>query len=197
VWETLGRMLVELGVLGALAGFVSNRWSARYTADLNAGHARELQLLQSKLEFSTHVTKAQFEAEHRALTTIWGHLQNMRAAYVTACIPSGRFVEDEPNDPGEREKWLVARVNQLVEARNQVVTAVHSHEPFYSDELRDRFEQLIVIAQRESIRIVGARRFESDWYDMNDQRRADFTALIASTRDLIRERFQQLTITPD
>jgi hypothetical protein len=197
VWETLGRMLVELGALGALAGFVSNRWSARYTAHLNAGHARELQLLESKLEFSTHVTKAQFEAEHRALTTIWGHLHNLRSAYLTACIPTSRFPEDEPSDPEERDKWLLARVNRLVEARNQVVTAVYSHEPFYSDELRDRFEQLIEIVQRESLRIAGPRRFESDWFDMNDQRRGDFTALVAGTRDVIRKRFQHLTIAVD
>jgi hypothetical protein len=197
VWETLARLLVELGILGALVGYVSNRWSAKYTADLNAQHARELQLLQSELELTTHVTKAQFEAEHRAVTTIWGHVHEVRSKFLNACIATARPAEDEPSDPKERDEWLRGRVNQLIAARNTLSTAVFSQEPFYSDELRQHFELLLEIVHRETLRLSSPQRFSSEWFDLNDQRRRNFIDVVANIREVIRQHYRHLGIAAD
>ena len=89
--QELARIVIERGVLGALITIVSKRWETRYTADLQAAHARELALLTARADFAGSVSKAQLDAEFSALAAIWEHVHGVRSAYLDAVIPSARY----------------------------------------------------------------------------------------------------------
>lgn len=190
--EYLARLLVELGVLGALVGFVSNR----YQAKLQAAHERELAALRAQIELKAAVGKAQFDAEFAAVATIWEHVHTVRAAFLKTVIRSGRQKGDEPDESPARDEWLLKRVNGLIDARNAFAHAVYRHQPFYPIEIRQAFERLIDNVAVVDRRILN-KPWSPAWFDENDRLCDEFIEAIDETEQLIRTRFSSLRLTVD
>lgn len=191
--EVLARILVELGVLGALVGFVSNRWSIRYAAGLQAAHDREMALLKSHMDVQVGVTKSQFDAEFAAVSLIWEQVHAVRGAYLRACLRSARSGTGEPSDDAEREAWLLGRVNELIVARNQFVALVYRHQPFYAPELYQGFEKLIDAIDGTHRRILRDA-WTSEWFAANDEMTDRFCAAVDELEQMVRRRFESLRL---
>jgi hypothetical protein len=185
--ESLARVLIELGILSALVAFLTKRWSDRYAADLNAKHARELEVLRARLGAASHITSAQFDAEFKAVALIWNDVHRLREAMARVCVRSGRMVGDEPSDAAARNEWYTGRMNALREHRNSFANDVHAHEPFYSPELYQAFGGLIDIAD-EALQRQWRDFFTSEWFDWNEERLDRFLAGVQRANAQVQQR---------
>jgi hypothetical protein len=204
LWKNLVSAVLGSGLtIGVFLRFGQEYFFKRLTkkydqemAALTARYNRELKRLETQLERSTFVTKAQFDTEFATYKEIFSALADMRRA-IEATRPVLRLApEDEKKE--ERDEETGARFMDLVLAHRRAATTVENARPFYEPSIYELTLKCLQAANLELFQMTTAnyKRYSADWYLQAEKNQASYLATYGKVADQIRQRIDSLAVLP-
>lgn len=193
---------VVLGLLGnGLLGSYLLQWhqaeSDGKLERLKTELEREVRSLQTALDRTIFVHRAQFDTEFAALRDIWAKVAEVRAKMgmvrpLMDLIPAGE-TEVQRN---ERE---FRRFSEFYAALNALVHAVDSQSPFVPRDIYLKVEAVMQIARGEALEVQVERgdrdrQIIRDWYQRGRENFRQVCDEATQLSDLIRTRLEQLNV---
>lgn len=182
---------------GLLGNWLLKAYEARQEAKLvevkNAFDA-DLRRLQTQLDRTLLVHRAQFEVEFEALRDVWAKASRLRSA-VAGLRPIGGVVP--VNDTIEAKKArLLERGKTLFEAHDAAMAAIDDRSPFYSADIQTDLAELLRISREAILDIQIEEPFTSEWFKRGEAQTSMFNSTMESLSGLIRHRLNALSVYP-
>jgi hypothetical protein len=217
-WTIAGAVLMSLAgggaIVVALSSWLARSWArrmleedrARYHAELDAvkhTYTHELERLKSDLaesnrkihghiEHAVFVSRPQFEAEFRTLTSTWERIADLRSAFpVLDERPSNRT---RAND-AEYSIWCAKVRSEFVPRADALMNGVTTQAPFYPKELLEALSDLILVGKTALAEAISENPRESpDYAKRRRELRQNFESGASRLLEMIRDRLARLTI---
>ena len=206
-WKLISALGGFAIVVAALSAWLSRIWAERILEKDRQHYREELERLkstyeatnksvQAELDKITHVYRALFEIEFKALSEIWAKIADLRSD-MAGLRPAVDFISPEGEDGMEkyRQRLLVFSAT-LAELKG----VVFRYAPFYSEEIYERLMSVLEIAMAEEIFVGGACREGKISPQWTVQGKNHLDALVTRANvvsDAIRVRLRRLSPYPN
>ena len=165
---------------------------ARFRADQDS----EMKRLQTVLDRTVFVHRAQFETEFAAMKAIWEKLMATRGTMASLRPTFATAPEDETAEQA-LERFFVRR-KAYQQALTELKDAVFNSEPFISEALyHELFGKLLLAASAEELSVRVHKPTEPNWFETGEKNLGNFMASANNVASLVRLRIASLTVLPE
>ena len=162
---------------------------------LKAELERKVRTLQTALDRTIFVHRAQFDTEFSAMRDIWAKVVAVRGTMV-ALRPSGSTapIGETPEQSLAR---FFARRKVFSGALGELKDAVYNNSPFIPEPLyQELFDNLLMAASAEHLSVQVHTPDENNWYETGERNLGDVMNSVDSVSRMIRERIRHLALVP-
>lgn len=157
----------------------------------------DIRKMQSALDRTVVIHRAQFEIEFAALRDIWTKVAAVRASMGTV-RPQMQLIDanEKPEEKDSREFECFKSFNNDL---NALIHSVDSQSPFVPRDIYRELETLLKVARGEAIEVRVERQDRergglNDWYKRGREHYQQLCDSATAVSDLIRVRLESLTV---
>jgi hypothetical protein len=186
-------------VVKGLSGHLADRWLARYKGQLDKEFETYRDSLETKrkrleaeLSHRVYTTQTQFDTEFNAIKDIFAALGKVRLSF-NGLRP---FLDSLPQDPKEKSKLIVTRLNHFTERYNTLVDTAESVFPFVPEDIYTELDTCMksALIEIKHIEEAGPDALSSQGYQDGARQHDKFTNAYFKAAKLARERFNHMAV---
>ena len=188
-WITVG--VVQTVTLG-VAAWLGKLWAGSVARTHQAILDGRLKQLESRLDASTHVTKAQYDLELEIYRDLWTKLF-YASGFTFGPTPIKSAPDNSMSDDEVQKETLDRATGEFSKATRELSRTIYHNRPFYAKEVFDATEPLYVIITKTLLHFIAG----VDRGERFERAMSNFDKVLAhqdSIREAIRNRMQSISV---